>query len=198
MGGMAAFIPSRRDAEVNAIALEKVREDKDREASQGFDGTWVAHPDLVPVAMESFDAGARRPAQPDRPAARRRRRSARPTSSTSPPRPGDVTEEGLRNNVSVGIQYLAAWLQGSGAVAINNLMEDAATAEISRSQIWQWLRHGRVSAGDVRRVTDEEIAKLGEGYGEARALFERVATQPDYVEFLTLPAYDRLVAAEQA
>jgi malate synthase len=111
--------------------------------------------------------------------------------------PGDVTEEGLRSNVSVGIQYLAAWLQGSGAVAINNLMEDAATAEISRSQIWQWLRHDRVSKEDVRRITDEEIAKLGEGYGDARALFERVATQPDYVEFLTLPAYDRLVAAEK-
>ena len=110
--------------------------------------------------------------------------------------PGEVTEEGLRNNVSVGIQYLAAWLQGAGAVAINNLMEDAATAEISRSQIWQWLRHDRVTEDDVRRITDEEIAKLGDGYGDARALFEQVATQPDYVEFLTLPAYDRLIAAE--
>jgi malate synthase len=110
--------------------------------------------------------------------------------------PGAVTEEGLRNNVSVGIQYLAAWLQGSGAVAINNLMEDAATAEISRSQIWQWLRHGRVSDEDVRRITEDEVASLGEGYEEARALFERIATEPEYVEFLTLPAYDRLVASE--
>jgi malate synthase len=112
--------------------------------------------------------------------------------------PGHVTEAGLRNNVSVGIQYLAAWLQGAGAVAINNLMEDAATAEISRSQIWQWLRHDRVSEDDVRRITEEEIAGLGDGYGDARALFERVATQPDYVEFLTLPAYDRLLAVEPA
>jgi malate synthase len=112
--------------------------------------------------------------------------------------PGDVTESGLRNNVSVGIQYLAAWLHGSGAVAINNLMEDAATAEISRSQIWQWLRHDRVTEDDVRRITDEEMAKLGDGYDDARALFERIATQPDYVEFLTLPAYDRLVATEHA
>jgi malate synthase len=110
--------------------------------------------------------------------------------------PGEVTEEGLRNNVSVGIQYLAAWLQGSGAVAINNLMEDAATAEISRSQIWQWLHHGRFDARDVQRVTEEELASLGDGYDDARAIFERVATQPDYVEFLTLPAYERLLADE--
>ena len=197
MGGMAAFIPSRRDAEVNAIALEKVREDKDREASQGFDGTWVAHPDLVPVAMESFDRVlGDRPNQIDR----QREDVAIHSEDLLDVKatPGEVTEEGLRNNVSVGIQYLAAWLHGSGAVAINNLMEDAATAEISRSQIWQWLRHDRVSEDDVRRITDEEVARLGDGYGEARALFERIATQPDYVEFLTLPAYDRLVAAEHA
>jgi malate synthase len=197
MGGMAAFIPSRRDAEVNALALEKVREDKDREASQGFDGTWVAHPDLVPVAMESFDR-----VLGDRPNQIERQRddvhvAARDLLDVAAT-PGDVTEAGLRNNVSVGIQYLAAWLQGAGAVAINNLMEDAATAEISRSQIWQWLRHDRVTADDVRRITEEEIASLGDGYGDARALFERVATQPDYVEFLTLPAYDRLLAAESA
>jgi malate synthase len=195
MGGMAAFIPSRRDAEVNAIALEKVREDKDREASQGFDGTWVAHPDLVPVAMEAFDRVlGSRPNQIDR------QRDDVMVSADDlldvAATPGDVTEDGLRNNVSVGIQYLAAWLHGSGAVAINNLMEDAATAEISRSQIWQWLHHGRVTEDDVVRITDEEIAKLGDGYGDARVLFERVATQPDYVEFLTLPAYDRLVTAE--
>ena len=197
MGGMAAFIPSRRDADVNAVALAKVREDKDREASQGFDGTWVAHPDLVPVAMESFDRVlGGRPNQIDRLRDDVDVRSANLLDVSATP--GDVTEEGLRNNVSVGIQYLAAWLHGSGAVAINNLMEDAATAEISRSQIWQWLHHGRVSESDVRRITEEEIARLGDGYGDARALFERVATQPDYVEFLTLPAYDRLVASETA
>jgi malate synthase len=190
---MAAFIPSRRDPEVNAIALEKVREDQDREASQGFDGIWVAHPDLVPVAMESFDRVlGDRPNQIDRvPGGETRAADLLDVEST----PGAVTEEGLRNNVSVGIQYLAAWLEGSGAVAINNLMEDAATAEISRSQIWQWLHHGRVSPDDVRRVTDEELAKLGPGYDDARAIFERIATQPEYVEFLTLPAYDRLVAS---
>jgi malate synthase len=197
MGGMAAFIPSRRDAEVNALALEKVREDKDREASQGFDGTWVAHPDLVPVAMESFDRVlGDRPNQIER-----QRDDVEPRAAALldiAATPGDVTEEGLRNNVSVGIQYLAAWLQGAGAVAINNLMEDAATAEISRSQIWQWLRHARVDEADVRRITDEEIAKLGPGYEDARALFERIATEHDFVEFLTLPAYDRLVAAETA
>ena len=195
MGGMAAFIPSRRDADVNALALEKVREDKDREASQGFDGTWVAHPDLVPVAMEAFDRVlGERPNQIERLRDDVEVRSADLLNVSATP--GDVTEEGLRNNVSVGIQYLAAWLQGSGAVAINNLMEDAATAEISRSQIWQWLHHGRVSESEVRRIADEEIANLGDGYGDARSLFERVATQPDYVEFLTLPAYDRLVASE--
>ncbi len=97
--------------------------------------------------------------------------------------------------MSVGIQYLAAWLEGSGAVAINNLMEDAATAEISRSQIWQWLHHGRFAADDVRRVTDEEMSKLGPGYDDARAIFASIATRPDYVEFLTLPAYDQLTAA---
>ena len=193
MGGMAAFIPSRRDPEVNATALEKVREDKDREAAQGFDGTWVAHPDLVRVALESFDRvlGAH-PNQIDRPRDDVHVGPAELLDVASTP--GEVTEAGLRNNVSVGIQYLAAWLQGAGAVAINNLMEDAATAEISRSQIWQWLRHGRVRPEDVRRITEEEIAGLGEGYEDARAIFERIATQPDYVEFLTLPAYERLVA----
>src|SRR5262245_39189591 len=163
MGGMAAFIPSRRDPEGNAIALEKVREDKDREASQGFDGTWVAHPDLVPVAMECFDRVlGERPNQIDR------QRDDVETSAADlldvAATPGAITEEGLRNNVSVGVQYLAAWLRGSGAVAINNLMEDAATAEISRSQIWQWLRHQRVTEDDVQRVTDEEVAALGDGY----------------------------------
>ncbi len=195
MGGMAAFIPSRRDAEVNAVALAKVREDKEREASQGFDGTWVAHPDLVPTAYEAFDA-----VLGDRANQIDRRRDDVSVSAADllnvAATPGEATEDGLRNNVSVGIQYLAAWLQGSGAVAINNLMEDAATAEISRSQIWQWLHHRRFTAVDVERVTEEEMTRLGPGYDEARAIFASIATRPDYVEFLTLPAYDRLVAEE--
>jgi malate synthase len=195
MGGMAAFIPSRRDPEVNAVALARVTEDKEREAGQGFDGTWVAHPDLVPVAQAAFDAVlGERPNQVDR---QRDDVSADAAALLDvAATPGEITDEGLRNNVSVGIQYLAAWLDGSGAVAINNLMEDAATAEISRSQIWQWLHHDRFTQEDVRRAIDGEVAKLGPGFDEARAIFERIATQPDYVEFLTLPAYDRLVAAE--
>jgi malate synthase len=194
MGGMAAFIPSRRDPEVNAIALAKVREDKEREAGQGFDGTWVAHPDLVPVAREAFDA-----VLGERPNQLELQRDEETTAAQLldiAATPGEITEEGLRGNVSVGIQYLAAWLEGSGAVAINNLMEDAATAEISRSQIWQWLLHGEIDNASVARVTREEMDKLGPGFEEARSIFERIATQPEYVEFLTLPAYDRLVALE--
>ncbi len=194
MGGMAAFIPSRRDAAVNEIALAKVREDKEREAAQGFDGTWVAHPDLVSVAYEAFDAVlGERPNQIER-----RRDDVSVTGADLldvAATPGEISEEGLRNNVSVGIQYLAAWLRGSGAVAIFNLMEDAATAEISRSQIWQWLHHGRISEEDVRRITEEEVEKLGPDFDDARAIFEAIATRPDYVEFLTLPAYDRLTAS---
>ena len=193
MGGMAAFIPSRRDAAVNEVALAKVREDKEREASQGFDGTWVAHPDLVPVAYEAFDAVlGERPNQIER-----QRDDVSVTGADLldvASTPGEVTEAGLRNNVSVGIQYLAAWLRGSGAVAIFNLMEDAATAEISRSQIWQWLHHGKISEEDVRRITEEEVERLGPDFDDARAIFEAIATRPDYVEFLTLPAYDRLTA----
>jgi malate synthase len=191
MGGMAAFIPSRRDPEVNAIALAKVREDKEREAGQGFDGTWVAHPDLVPVAMEIFDRVlGDRPNQVDRerPEVESTADDLLDVAST----PGEITEEGVRNNVSVGVQYLAAWLRGSGAVAIFNLMEDAATSEISRSQVWQWLRHEKVERADVERAIDEEVAKLGDGYDEARELFEQVALGDEFVEFLTLPAYERI------
>jgi malate synthase len=191
MGGMAAFIPSRRDPEVNALALARVREDKEREAGQGFDGTWVAHPDLVAVAREAFDA-----VLGDRPNQIERQRDDVSTTTAQlldvGATPGDVTEDGVRNNVSVGIQYLAAWLQGSGAVAIFNLMEDAATAEIARSQIWQWLHHGRVEPGDVRRMIADETERLGPGYEDARSLFEQVATSDELVEFLTLPAYERL------
>ncbi len=195
MGGMAAFIPSRRDPEVNRIALEKVTEDKEREAAQGFDGTWVAHPDLVPVATAAFDA-----VLADRPNQIERERDDVTASAADlldvAATPGEVTDDGLRGNVSVGIQYLAAWLNGNGAAAINNLMEDAATAEISRSQIWQWLHHGRVTIDDVRRVVADEADHLGPGFDRARRLFDEVATRDDYVEFLTLPAYDELVAHE--
>jgi malate synthase len=191
MGGMAAFIPSRRDPEVNAVALAKVREDKEREAGQGFDGTWVAHPDLVPVAREVFDA-----VLGDRPNQIERQRDDVSTTAAQlldvAATPGDVTDDGVRNNVSVGIQYLAAWLQGSGAVSIFNLMEDAATAEIARSQVWQWLHHGRVQPEEVRRAIADETERLGPGYEDARTLFEQVATSDELVEFLTLPAYERL------
>ena len=191
MGGMAAFIPSRRDPEVNAAALEKVREDKEREAGQGFDGTWVAHPDLVPVAMEIFDR-----VLGDRPNQVERQRPDVFSSAADlldvAATPGEITSDGLHNNVSVGIQYLGAWLQGSGAVAIFNLMEDAATSEISRSQVWQWLRHGKVEREDVERAIEEELAKLDGDFTEARALFEQVALGEEFVEFLTLPAYDKL------
>jgi malate synthase len=191
IGGMAAFIPSRRDPEVNSVAIERVTEDKQREAGQGFDGTWVAHPDLVPVALGPFDA-----VLGDRPNQLERLREDVQVTAEElldvAATPGEVSEEGLRNNVAVGIRYLAAWLRGSGAVAIFNLMEDAATAEISRSQIWQWVHHGRVSAETVERMIEEEAAQLGPGHEEATALFREVALQPEYVEFLTVPAYERL------
>jgi malate synthase len=191
IGGMAAFIPSRRDPEVNAVALARVREDKEREASQGYDGTWVAHPDLVPVAKEIFDRVlGDRPNQLD--VLREDLDVSRADLLNVAATPGDITEDGLRNDVSVGIQYLAAWLRGSGAVAIFNLMEDAATSEISRSQVWQWLHHGKVTPERVREVTDEELAKLGDGYEEARGIFDEVATGDEFVEFLTLPAYEHL------
>ncbi|GAA3385988.1 malate synthase A [Cryptosporangium minutisporangium] len=195
MGGMAAFIPSRRDPEVNARALAQVRADKEREAGDGFDGSWVAHPDLVPVCREVFDAVlGDRPNQVDRlrPDVHVAASDLLDVANT----PGDVTEDGLRANVSVALQYLKAWLGGLGAVAINNLMEDAATAEISRSQVWQWIAQGTIlDTGEpvteslVRRILDEEIAELGAGYDQARALFEQVALADEFVDFLTLPAY---------
>jgi malate synthase len=188
IGGMAAFIPSRRDPEVNKVALAKVTEDKEREASQGYDGTWVAHPDLVPVAMEIFDRVlAGRPNQLDvlRDDVVGDAAALLDVAAT----PGEVTEEGLRNDISVGIQYIQAWLGGSGAVAIFNLMEDAATSEISRAQVWQWIDQGKFTREHVRQVTDEEVAKLGPGYEQARELFERLALGDEFVEFLTLPAY---------
>ncbi|HET8653416.1 MAG TPA: malate synthase A [Gaiellaceae bacterium] len=188
MGGMAAFIPSRRDPEVNERALGKVREDKVREAGDGFDGTWVAHPDLVPVATEVFDGVlGERPNQVDR---------LREEVSVSAGdlldlrvEGGAVTEDGLRQNVSVGIRYLESWLRGVGAAAIDNLMEDAATAEISRSQVWQWVKHGVFTPERVREVIAEQGFDGGR-FAEAQEIFERVALSDDFVDFLTLPAYD--------
>jgi malate synthase len=208
MGGMAAFIPNRRDLDVTERALAKVTEDKRREAGDGCDGTWVAHPDLVSTAMAEFDAVlGERPNQIER---------QRPDVDVSaadllsiPGTPGEITEEGVRTNISVGIEYLATWLRGSGAVAIRNLMEDAATAEISRSQLWQWIRHG-ATMSDGRTVTADLVRSLGDveteslraraGTGaparehieQARSLFEEIVLRPDYVEFLTEPAYEQL------
>jgi malate synthase len=201
IGGMAAFIPSRRDPEVNERALAKVRDDKTREAGDGFDGSWVAHPDLVPVCREIFDG-----VLGDRP---NQLEKQRPEVKATPEQlldvasvPGDRTLGGLRTNVEVAIRYLAAWLAGNGAVGIHNLMEDAATAEISRSQVWQWINAGVVlDSGDtvteelVRRVIDEEVANiLGttgglERLDDARRLFEQVALADEFPDFLTLPAY---------
>jgi malate synthase len=204
LGGMAAFIPSRRDPEVNARAVARVREDKEREASDGFDGTWVAHPDLVAVAREVFDR-----ALGDRPHQKERKREDVNVTGTAlvdvRVEGGQVTEPGLRTNVSVALQYLEAWLRGAGAVAINNLMEDAATAEISRTQLWQWIRHGvalqndgTVTAELYRNVREEELVPLlasadrGSRWHDAAALLDELVLG-EFQEFLTLPGYRRLV-----
>jgi len=208
IGGMAAFIPSRKDAEANAAALSKVRADKEREAADGYDGSWVAHPDLVPTCLEVFDAVlGERPNQIDkkRPDVEVTAQQLLDAKST----PGNVTEEGLRLNVSVGLQYLEAWLRGNGAVGINNLMEDAATAEISRSQLWQWVHNGVQTADGqpitkelVQKVTAEELdairGKVGDEafeagrFKEAQELFETVALADEFEEFLTLSAYQHV------
>jgi malate synthase len=192
MGGMAAFVPSRKDPEVNETAIAKVTEDKEREAGDGFDGTWVAHPDLVPVAMEVFDGVlGERPNQVER---KREDVSVKAGELLDVRVPGgEVTENGIHSNVSVGLQYLESWLRGVGAVAIYNLMEDAATAEISRAQIWQWVRHGKTAREHVSELEDAEVAQLGEGrWDDARHLFEEVALGEEFAEFLTLPAYEHL------
>nr|WSX49083.1 malate synthase A [Streptomyces sp. NBC_00974] len=209
IGGMAAFIPSRKDAEVNKTAFEKVKADKDREAGDGFDGSWVAHPDLVPIAMASFDAVlGEKPNQKDR---------LREDVSVAP---GELiaidsldakpTYDGLRNAVQVGIRYIEAWLRGLGAVGIFGLMEDAATAEISRSQIWQWINagvvfeNGKLATADLaREVATAELAAIRAEVGEeaftsgkwqqAHDLLLQVSLDADYADFLTLPAYDQLV-----
>ena len=192
MGGMAAFIPSRRDPEVNERALANVREDKLREAGDGFDGSWVAHPDLVPVCQEVFDGVlGERPNQLDR-----LREDVTPNAAALIDLSGvggAVTTGGLRTNVSVGVRYLQSWLAGNGAAAIDNLMEDAATAEISRSQVWQWTRAGTRLADTGELVTGERVRSLLDelGFdGTARDLFEQVALADDFATFLTLPAYE--------
>ena len=208
MGGMAAYIPSRRDPEANELALARVSEDKVREANAGFDGTWVAHPDLVRIAMSEFDRViGDRPNQVDRQREDVKVSAAELLDVRVPD--GEITEAGLRTNVSVGLRYLASWLSGVGAAAIDNLMEDAATAEISRSQIWQWVEHRaelatgeRVTAELARAAIATELEDLRERLGsaafdelrfeEARMVFERVALAPGFVEFLTLPAYELL------
>jgi malate synthase len=186
IGGMAAFIPSRRDPAVNKIALAKVHEDKEREARNGFDGTWVAHPDLVPVALAEFDAVlGDRPNQVDR---KRDEVSVAEDDLLNFEIPGgEVTDEGLSVNVSVGVRYLDAWLQGVGAAAIDNLMEDAATAEISRAQVWSWVNAGRFDEARVR----EEIAKV-DAAAAAKEVFADVALSTPFKDFLTTTAYDRL------
>jgi malate synthase len=203
IGGMAAFIPSRRDPEINEQALAKVRADKLRESGDGFDGTWVAHPDLVPVARDVFDAVLDgRPTQKDRQRPEVRVAGTDLIDLRVPD--GRVTEAGIRANVSVGLAYLASWLAGNGAAAINNLMEDAATAEISRSQLWQWRVHD-VSVDDGRQLTpdryasirDEELARLrplspDSPWPEAATLLDELVLADDFAEFLTLGAYPRL------
>jgi malate synthase len=207
MGGMAAFIPSRRDPEVNEKALAKVRDDKTRESGDGFDGSWVAHPDLVPVCKDVFDSVlGLEPNQinKQRPDVNITAEDLLAVSKT----PGSITEAGLRSNISVALQYLASWLAGNGAVAIFNLMEDAATAEISRSQIWQWVHNG-ISLDDGRVITadmveamiDQELTKIrdqadgafdADRYGQATALFTEVALADSFADFLTIPAYERM------
>ena len=200
---MSAFIPNRRQPEVTENALARVREDKQREAGDGSDGTWVAHPDLVPVAAEIFDRVlGNRPNQKDR---------LRPDVQTSGAAlldtrvdDGQVTEAGVSTNISVALQYLASWLAGNGAAAINNLMEDAATAEISRSQLWQWRMHG-VTLDDGRSmsrdlyetVRDAELTRLTASapefrWTDAASLLDDLVLSDDFAEFLTLAAYPML------
>ncbi|HWE81104.1 MAG TPA: malate synthase A [Gaiellaceae bacterium] len=186
IGGMAAFIPSRRDPDLNAIAIARVREDKLRESRDGFDGTWVAHPDLVPIATEVFDeALGGRPNQLERLRTDVTVDLGALTDFAVPG--GEITLDGLRSNVSVGARYLDAWLHGSGAAAIDNLMEDVATAEIARSQVWSWVDSGRFSEGEVRRELEQVEAS-----DEAKELFAEVALGAELVEFLTLPGCVRL------
>ncbi|MCY9532107.1 malate synthase [Paenibacillus sp. cl6col] len=206
MGGMAAQIPIRNDTEANAKAMEQVRADKQREANDGHDGTWVAHPGLVPIAMEIFNEQMKGPNQ-----LQKKREDVRVTASDLLALPeGTITEQGLRTNISVGLQYIEAWLRGFGAVPIFNLMEDAATAEISRTQVWQWIRHpeGRLTNGNditlelVLKLTEEEMSKIKESIGqddfagrrftEAKQLFVNLISEETCSEFLTVMGYELL------
>jgi malate synthase len=207
MGGMAAQIPIRDDAAANAAAMEKVRADKEREVREGHDGTWVAHPGLVALAKEVFDKG-----MPEANQIARKRQDVHVTAADLVRVPtGSITEAGLRQNLNVGIGYLEAWLRGTGCVPLYNLMEDAATAEISRAQVWQWIRHkakladGRTVDGTLcRTLLDEELEKLKSAAGEeayekgryrdAAAIFRRLIEAERFPEFLTLPAYEKLVS----
>jgi len=207
MGGMAAQIPIRNDPAANDAAMGKVRADKLREASDGHDGTWVAHPGLVGIAKEIFD---REMPQPNQIA--RKRQDVHVTAADLLAVPtGTITEAGLRQNINVGIGYIEAWLRGTGCVPLYNLMEDAATAEISRAQVWQWIRHGAtledgrtIDATLCRAVLDEELAKLRKAagddayqhgrYEDAARLFRELIEAPAFPEFLTMPAYDMIVA----
>ena len=200
IGGMAAFIPSRRDPEVNERALAKVREDKERESGDGFDGTWVAHPDLVPVAWEVFER-----VLGDKPHQKERLReevqvAAKDLVNIHVPG-GKITENGVRQNVNIALQYLYSWLKGNGAAAIYNLMEDTATAEISRAQLWQWLCHGaklddgRTFTKDMyQQIRTEELDKLGRSgrYPEAAEILDQLVLSDEFIEFLTFVAYPRL------
>ena len=209
IGGMAAFIPSRRDQEVNRIALEKVRQDKEREANDGFDGSWVAHPDLVKVCTEVFSKAFETGHVNQLHKMREDVQVSSEMLLNFQIPGGKITEAGLRNNISVGIQYISAWLRGTGAVAIFNLMEDAATAEISRSQVWQWCQHPDGILDDGRKITiemvksmiPEELAKIRHAYGDAydeektnqaTELFLTLVTQNEFEEFLTISAYNQL------
>ena len=202
IGGMAAFIPSRRDEKVNRVAMEKVREDKEREAADGFDGSWVAHPDLVPLCLDIFQRQMDR--APNQKHRLREDVAVEPSELVDLAVPGgSLDEQGVRTNISVSLQYLDQWLAGNGAVAINNLMEDAATAEIARAQLWQWIHRGaRTSEGVVvtkelyERLREEEVEVLG-GRGERRyeralELLDRLVLGDDFEEFLTLGAYEGL------
>ena len=203
MGGMAAQIPVKGDPAANEAAFAKVRADKEREAGDGFDGSWVAHPGLVPICREVFDGVLGD--QPNQLGKLREDVSVDAADLLAVAKtPGEITEAGLRNDISVGLQYLESWLRGGGAVAIFNLMEDAATAEIARSQVWQWL-HNDVTLADgqkvtrelVERIIDEELAKVrtegpGRRWDDAKALFSEMALSDQFAEFLTLPAYERM------
>jgi malate synthase len=193
MGGMAAQIPIKDDAAANDAALARVRADKEREARDGHDGTWVAHPGLVPVAKAIFDAHVKGKNQLD--VLRQDVNVTREDLLRVPE--GTRTEDGLRHNVRVGVRYLEAWLRGQGCVPLFNLMEDAATAEISRAQVWQQVRHKIITAEKLDQVIAEELPGVTGGkFAEAKALFRSLSLAPQFEEFLTLPAYQQLLASE--